>query len=110
MTYQYKEKTVHVLTGIIAVLLDIFFLSWVLMKLWNETVTSVFKIGRITYTDAILLRLAYSALTSGWFVGAYTISSTERRFDSYANMVSTGISRVVDIVKSTPNQLEYIRV
>lgn len=96
MTYHYQEKHGRWVFALGAICLDTFFIAWVLMKIWNETMTDVFDVKRLTYTNAILLRFGYSALTTSSFTTAYFINSNEKRFDDYANMISTRFTTLID--------------
>ena len=97
MAYHYKESTRRRLFGFVPVLLDVFFCAWVLMKIWNQTVTDILDVKRLTYTNAILLRFGYSALTSSWFSGVYLLNGYEKRFDDYANMISTRFTALIGV-------------
>jgi hypothetical protein len=96
MAYTYKEKRSFYVATLVAICLDIFLLSWVLMKIWNDTLVSVFSVKRIDYWDAVLLKLGYWALTITLFIPAVGYTAMEHRFNDYANMVSVRIKELQD--------------
>jgi hypothetical protein len=104
MTYKYKEKPIVFVYLLTCVALDTFFVSWVLMKTWNNVMVDVFNIQKIGYTSAIILRFGYSALTYSWFSCASFINLMEWRFEDYANMVSTRFEKLSESYKLFEHQ------
>lgn len=94
MSYHYKTKPLTVVLTLVSAAIDIVFVSWVVMQTWNNVVVDVFDVHDISYTSAIILKFAYSSLTSDWFSSACRTLQNEQRFDDYANMVSTQLDKL----------------
>jgi hypothetical protein len=100
MTYNYKPTTTTQILALLSILLDIFVLSLVVKATWNSVVVDVLNIQALTYNQALILRFAYSALTSNWFCHGMNIYTYQKEFCAYANMVSTRFLQIVHEIKT----------